>query len=207
MENSTKKKTTRTTKAKKVENVFTALSKFQQECPVIFKGEQGYGYKFADLSRIVKTINPILEKYGLTYTQPLKGSALHTILVHPASGTQIESWVDLRFDVSLKGQNAFQIMGSQITYNRRYLLSSILGIITDADTDAHGQQTNQPEPAKKPARPKKLMNAQAFAKLLQSYGSEHEGETINMAWINKRYALTPEQQATLEVKTKGGQNG
>ncbi len=206
MENS-KTKTTKTNRAKKVENVYTALSKFQQECPVIFKGEQGYGYKFADLSRIVKTINPILEKYGLTYTQPLKGSALHTILVHPASGTQIESWVDLRFDVSLKGQNAFQIMGSQITYNRRYLLSSILGIITDADTDAQGQQTNPSGTTKTPARPKKLMNAQSFAKLLKSYGKEHEGETINMDWINKRYALTPEQVSTLDVKVKGGQNG
>lgn len=193
--------------SKKVANVFTALSEFQQDCPTIFKGETGYGYKFADLARIVKVINPILHRHGLTYTQPLKGSELHTIIVHPASGTTIESWVDLRHDVSLKGQNVFQIMGSQITYNRRYLLASILGLITDADQDAQGQQTNPDKTKKPPAKPKKLLNASSFRQLLKSYGQEHNGRTIDIEWITDLYALTPEQLKTIELKDKGGEVG
>ena len=193
--------------SKKVGDVYTALSEFQQDCPTIFKGETGYGYKFADLARIVKVINPILHKHGLTYTQPIKGSELHTIIVHPASGTTIESWVDLRHDVSLKGQNVFQIMGSQITYNRRYLLASILGLITDSDQDAQGQQTNPEKTKKAPAKPKKLLNASSFRQLLKSYGQEHNGRTIDMEWIRDLYALTPEQEKTIEVKASGGQNG
>ena len=38
------------------------------------------------------------------------------------------------------GINAFQVYGSAITYFRRYALSSLLGIITDKDTDAGGEQ-------------------------------------------------------------------
>ena len=36
--------------------------------------------------------------------------------------------------------NDFQVLGSQITYLRRYALSSILGLVTDEDNDAHGEQ-------------------------------------------------------------------
>lgn len=41
--------------------------------------------------------------------------------------------------------NEFQVLGSAITYIRRYALSSILGIVTDKDTDASGDQVKKPE--------------------------------------------------------------
>ena len=53
-------------------------------------------------------------------------------------------------DVTLKGMNEFQITGSAITYYRRYSLSAILGLVTDKDTDAAGEQ--QKAPAKKAPR-------------------------------------------------------
>ena len=36
-------------------------------------------------------------------------------------------------DCSMKGMNVYQSKGSGITYYRRYMLSSMLGIISDAD--------------------------------------------------------------------------
>jgi hypothetical protein len=48
-------------------------------------------------------------------------------------------------DVALKGMNEFQVYGSQLTYFRRYALSSILGIVTDKDTDASGEQVKKPK--------------------------------------------------------------
>ena len=36
--------------------------------------------------------------------------------------------------------NEFQVLGSAITYLRRYSLSSMLGLVTDKDTDASGEQ-------------------------------------------------------------------
>ena len=41
--------------------------------------------------------------------------------------------------------NDFQVLGSAITYIRRYALSSMLGIVTDKDTDASGEQVIQTE--------------------------------------------------------------
>ena len=54
----------------------------------------------------------------------------------------MESCAAIPQDVQLKGMNAFQVYGSAITYFRRYALSSILGIVTDKDIDASGEQIN-----------------------------------------------------------------
>ena len=43
--------------------------------------------------------------------------------------------------------NEFQVLGSAITYLRRYALSSMLGLVTDKDTDASGEQVKH-EPKK-----------------------------------------------------------
>ena len=48
-------------------------------------------------------------------------------------------------NVQLKGMNDFQVMGSAITYLRRYSLSSVLGLVTDKDTDAGGEQLSKPK--------------------------------------------------------------
>ena len=119
-----------------MKSIFKALADFQQEVPVIKKNAQGYGYKFADLEQINEVIKPLLKKHGLGYTQPLNGNQLKTIVFHIESGETIEGSVDIPQDIELKGQNAFQVMGSAITYFRRYSLVSTLGLVTDEDADA-----------------------------------------------------------------------
>lgn len=120
-------------------NIFKALADFQQECPVIHKGTTGYGYTYADLPQILEVINPLLKKHGLGFTQMLEGSGLKTILFHVKSGEYLESYCDIP-TTSLKGMNDFQAIGSGITYFRRYCLSSILGVVSDKDTDAAGEK-------------------------------------------------------------------
>ena len=39
--------------------------------------------------------------------------------------------------------NDFQVLGSAITYIKRYALSSLLGLVTDKDTDASGEQVSK----------------------------------------------------------------
>lgn len=130
-----------------MKNIFKALAEFQQEAPIIHKDTQGYGYSYADLPAIFEVINPLLKKHKLGFTQPINGSQVKTILYHIESGETIESNTDIPQNVKLAGMNDFQVLGSAITYIRRYALSSILGIITDKDTDVSGKQ----EP-KKPAK-------------------------------------------------------
>ena len=130
-----------------MKHLFKALADFQQEVPVIHKATQGYGYTYADLPKILEVINPLLKKHGLGFTQLINGTQIATCLFHIESAESIESKIDIPQGVILKGMNEFQVLGSAITYLRRYALSSMLGLVTDKDTDASGEQVKQ-EPKK-----------------------------------------------------------
>ena len=125
--------------------IYKALADFQQEVPVILKDTKGYGYQYADLPAIFEVINPLLKKHGLGFTQLVNQECLNTTLFHIESGETIISCTPLTQGVVLKGMNDFQVLGSQITYLRRYALSSMLGLITDVDNDAHGEQVKSKE--------------------------------------------------------------
>ncbi len=131
-----------------MKHLFKSLAEFQQEVPVIHKATQGYGYTYADLPKIFEVINPLLKKHGLGFTQLINGTQIATCLFHVESAESIESKIDIPQGVILKGMNEFQVLGSAITYLRRYALSSMLGLVTDKDTDASGEQVkNEPKKA------------------------------------------------------------
>ena len=123
-----------------MKNLFKSLAEFQQEVPTIHKATQGYGYTYADLPKIFEVINPLLKKHGLGFTQLINGTELVTIVFHVETGETIESKTAIPQGVQLKGMNDFQVLGSAISYLRRYCISSILGIVSDKDTDAGGEQ-------------------------------------------------------------------
>lgn len=128
-----------------MKNLYKSLANFQQEVPTIHKATQGFGYTYADLTAIYKVINPLMKKNGLGFTQLLQDNKMVTIVFHIESGETIESRTDIPMNVQLKGMNDFQVMGSAITYLRRYSLSSVLGLVTDKDTDAGGEQVSKPK--------------------------------------------------------------
>jgi len=123
-----------------MKNIYKALADFQQEVPVILKDTSGYGYKYADLPAIFETINPLLKKHGLGFYQAINDNKIKTVVFHIESSEQIESDTNIPQGVQLKGMNDFQVLGSACTYIKRYALSSILGLVTDKDTDASGEQ-------------------------------------------------------------------
>jgi hypothetical protein len=128
-----------------MKHLFKSLSSFQQEVPIIHKGTVGYGYSYADLPAIFTIINPLLKKYGLGFTQLIVGNQIQTIVFHVESGESIQSTIDIPQGVVLKGMNEFQVLGSAITYLRRYALSAALGLVTDKDTDGAGLQADTPK--------------------------------------------------------------
>lgn len=175
-----------------MKNLFKALADFQQEVPVIHKGTAGYGYSYADLPAIFEVINPLLKKHGLGFMQPIMGDTLKTIVFHIESGETIESLTEIPKNVQLKGMNDFQVLGSAITYIRRYALSSLLGLVTDKDTDAGGEQkpkvTEQPKPATK-----EPLSDERFDKAIVAL----QNKQVALADIEK-YALTPSQKIKLK---------
>ena len=84
-----------------------------------------------------------MQKHGLGFTQMINShegqNYLVTIVFHCESGEKLESST-LIPNVQLAKMNEHQCFGSGITYYRRYCLSSILGLVTDVDNDASGNQ-------------------------------------------------------------------
>jgi len=169
-----------------MKHLFKSLAEFQQEVPTIHKATQGYGYTYADLPKIFEVINPLLKKHGLGFTQLINGSELITIVFHVESGEIIESKTAIPQGVALKGMNDFQVLGSAITYLRRYALSSILGIVSDKDTDAGGEQVKT-EP--KNETKKVAIDDKRLTKALKAIS---DGEYTTKELL-KTFDLTPEQ--------------
>ena len=138
-------------KREMMKNLFKSLAAFQQEMPILHKATQGYGYSYTELSDIIKGINPLLKKHGLGFTQLIEGQDLKTIVFHSESGEVLESQTTIPV-VALKGMNDYQSFGSGVTYYRRYALSAMLGLVTDKDTDASGEQTKPQAPSKPKAK-------------------------------------------------------
>jgi hypothetical protein len=118
-----------------MKNLIKSLAEFQNECPIIHKDTKGHNYTYADLPQIFSVINPLLKKHKLCFTQLLENDGIRTIIFHVDSGEQLESFTNIPY-AKLGGMNEFQSIGSGISYFRRYCISSILGLVTDKDTDA-----------------------------------------------------------------------
>ena len=125
-----------------MKNLLKALSEFQNEVPTIHEETKGFNYTYSNLNSIFKVIKPLLKKHGLGFYQNLDNRNLVTTVYHVESGEQIQSSSAIP-EVTLKGMNDFQTLGSGITYLRRYSLSTILGLITDKDVDACGVQEDK----------------------------------------------------------------
>lgn len=178
-----------------MKNLFKAIAKFQSKVPAIYQDTKGYGYTYSSLAEITKVITPILAECNLGYLQPLEDNRIKTIIFETTSGESIESSVEIPSGVVLKGMNEFQVLGSAITYLRRYSLSSMLGLITDKDLDASGEQVAKvvkaPAPTPKPKL--KKVPASEFQKVL-NYAKESE-ENRRKALIG--YDLTNNQREVL----------
>src|SRR5690625_914812 len=114
--------------------------KHNQKVTVRTKKGGQYDFQYTDLTGIIDEVKPKLSKNGITilqntYTELTEGQffvAVTTRLTHK-SGQWIESF-PLKFPV---GENDIQTMGGLVTYMKRYSLSAILGISTEADDDGN----------------------------------------------------------------------
>lgn len=126
------------------------LAMFQREDIQILKSKQAHGYMYAPLDNICEAIAPYMEKYGIGYIHTItfdkedKKHYLKTILFNEFDTKDtMECITRIDEDVELVKQNKFMVMGSAITYFRRYHLVTLLGLTTDEDTDAGGAKPGQ----------------------------------------------------------------
>ena len=122
-----------------------ALIGFHKAVDKIEKNARANYGKFADLANVLSTVTPALHANGLVLTQTFLENSLVTTL-HHTSGETLSSSCPL---VVCDGRNQTQEWGKAVTYQRRYAICSILGIVADMDTDAE----SEPQPEKKATRP------------------------------------------------------
>lgn len=130
-------------KSDNINELAKALSDFQKGMKPIDKNaivevttKKGgkYSFKYATLDNIVDSIREPLAKAGLSYSQLVgEDGSVTTILMH-ASGQYLSTSLTLK---PTEAEVTPQVIGSVITYAKRYQLASILGLSTEDDDDAN----------------------------------------------------------------------
>jgi hypothetical protein len=129
---------------------FKALHGFQSELQPIKKSNVVYNkdgsirYKYATFDDIVKSIHPLLKKYGLTfhfkpeYDKENQTITVHCIITHVMGHQEVAT-----FKAPLTPSDKMQFMqayGSILTYAKRYSLSLALGLATEEDENMHEEE-------------------------------------------------------------------
>lgn len=122
-----------------------AFARAHMDFPVIPKtkvahienGRAKYSYKYADLADVHTQIKPILKRERLAFMTIPTGGKLIGRLVHEPSGQWIEG--DLAI-VPPDTRGGVQALGSALTYERRYLVATMLDLTLDDDDDGAAAQ-------------------------------------------------------------------
>lgn len=142
-----------------IANLAVALAQAQAELPSVPLDAYNRFNEthYATLKKTMETARPVLAKYGLAVTQIVISSedrvGIETVLMH-SSGEWISNVATVP-TAAEKGKSAAQVVGSTISYLRRYAYAAIVGLYTDEDTDgnAPAQASKQPKPAPAKAKP------------------------------------------------------
>lgn len=196
-------------KAPVAHNVYEGLLYFQKERVTIPRNGVGKSnsstYKYATLDDTINTVRPLIEKYGLGFTQLLDGENLVTELFHAESGTKITSTAPLGKPTSS------QDMGARITYIRRYTLTSILALSGDEDTDAKPVETIPDAPAKDLGKvsdtlnaPEKTQRSETFQKAIVAIEGAMSADALEtlVGHVERSEKLTMEEKVELKAMIK-----
>lgn len=122
--------------SEKIESIAAAIVSFQADCPIVaFDSTNPFlKNKYASLTAIISATKPHLAKNKLSVLQFVTAEGMATRILH-ASGEWIEGTTPMLALGEEKGKSSAQVLGSIITYLRRYAYSAALGIVSDEDKD------------------------------------------------------------------------
>lgn len=166
---------------KTTKNIYQKLAAAKTEIGAISKDSTNpfFKSKYFDINGLLSHVEPILLKNGLICLQPIIGGEVVTKIVDVDSVDFIES------SIALTDERDPQKLGSQISYFRRYTLSSLLAIQAE-DDDANSAK---PKPAAKPAL---QLDSEQFKKALQ-----YMSDVGDISAIEKKYSLSTQVKKAL----------
>jgi hypothetical protein len=131
---------------------------------------------YATLDDVINAIRQPLTANGLSFIQPLLGDGesytLETVIFHN-SGEWISSATVIPHLAGNRGTNELQAFGTALTYMRRYMLTSMLGINAEEDNDGNGHRATAPAPPRpQKKRPTVTPAGNAVTAISEVFGDE-----------------------------------
>lgn len=124
-------------------DLVAALAAAQAEFPTIPKNHTNPHFKsrYADLSDVLAAVRPVLAKHGIALVQPLRwtDAGLELVTALLKGDERLESSMPLPVDAKP------QDLGSRLTYCRRYMACSLLGVAAEDDDDGNAAQAAEPK--------------------------------------------------------------
>ncbi|GAK32117.1 phage replication protein, partial [Weissella oryzae SG25] len=170
-----------------VVDLFKGLSVFRKQLKQPLKDANNpfFKSKYVPLENVVEVIDDALKDTGLSYTQEIETTKnntniIHTIIIHESGQYMVVDGAELK-----PTKQDPQGIGSAITYNRRYSLSTAFGIASDTDDD--GNQASS-----KPSN-----SSEGTKQQQQKAGAEHQRAIVEATIVKaqQQYSATNEQAA------------
>jgi hypothetical protein len=138
-----------------INELATALSKCQGEITPAIKDSKNPFFKssYADLNSVWSVCREPLSKHGLAVIQTMDKDESGALVLVTTLAHSSGQWIRSRSPIPLLKQDP-QSMGSSLTYMRRYSLSAIVGVSTDADDDGEAAMNRNGKEEKKPKEKK-----------------------------------------------------
>lgn len=159
-------------------DLYAAIAQAQGEYPPIGHNRQNPFFKssYADWDSIVQAVRPCLKKHGLSFIQQIRSSDAGTTMLHSILTHATGQWIESRMRI-VPPKNDPQSFGSTLSYCKRYVGESLLGITTSSDIN-----DDDAEEAMKEVR---YQQAQGTA-LKQQYNPKAQSfETLNKDQIEE----------------------
>lgn len=195
-------------RSEEVNEIVTALSKFQGVVPTIEKNKKvnfqtrngKLSYNYADIADVMKAIRKPLSDNGLFVSHSIQitreGRDIVTTVFH-------ESGQWLKSSMTLENTSDEKSLGGKITYYRRYALGSLLGLVTDDDVDCdmQGAQTNTTPAPQTPPPPKPKSNS--MTPQMQAFCNQNEKTPYFKQFIT--YIADKTKNSELEMIRQGSE--
>lgn len=137
-----------------INNVMVAIQAVQQNAGTVQKASQGQVgtriYQYANLNDTWEAVKGLLAQNNLVIVQsPSTGeTAMGQFFTTTIYHTPSSEWIEETMLMTLQ-KNDPQGIGAAITYYRRYMVTSMLGLIPDDDNDAREQRLATAEQKRK----------------------------------------------------------
>lgn len=192
-------------------SLFSRITAFQETMVdvEILKSKEAYGYFYADLPAIIKVITPLLKQHGIGYyhrtdfDDVTKNNIVETVLFNRDNAADIlSSRTLIDGSVTLAKMNKFMVEGSAITYFRRYHLVTMLGLLTDEDSDAGGKKPTKQSPGRSVEATSKEPEAIDYVKIFENLVKNKDKKGAEKTFAMYKPQLSVDQHKKIEIIIK-----